>query len=64
VPVGRVAGANPGERAQRLGRAGVDGGREQEDGDKGGGHGGRVAGIHIAASAHAVRDLTGWTSSA
>ena len=39
----RVAGADLGEQAQRLGQARVDGGREQEDGQEGGGHGGRVA---------------------
>ena len=34
----RVAGADLGEQAQRLGQARVDGGREQEEGQEGGGH--------------------------
>jgi len=37
VVVGRVPSAHLGEQVQRLGRARVDGGREQEDGQEGGG---------------------------
>ena len=35
-----VSGADPGEQPQRLAQSGVDGGREQEDGQEGGGHAG------------------------
>ena len=36
----RVSDADLGEQAQRLGQSRIDGGREQEDGQEGGGHAG------------------------
>jgi hypothetical protein len=64
VPVGRVVGTDFGEQPERLGEARVDRGREQEDGHEGGGHGGRVAGIHMAPTGLCVRGLTDWLSPA
>ena len=42
-PESYVAGTDLGEQAQRLGQARIDGGREESEGQEGGGHGGRAA---------------------
>ena len=41
VPIGRVAGANLGEEPQRLFAARIDRDGDEEEGQDGGGHGGR-----------------------
>jgi hypothetical protein len=45
-----VTSADVGEQPQRLGQSRVDGGRKQEEGQEGGGHSWRVAGIPVRAT--------------